>query len=241
MRTLQQRTPLAELPWLNNFLVARGFERTSPGNFSNGRATLRFDGWVLHAVPDDRTKTWRSDLSEATPESIRQLLVPLLASPSFLSHAELEQRRGREVILRENLASIAEIIAAAPETPTGRQLRGFLWSMYNSHHLINLYSAKDDLEGKHLKRMLDVLGGWLDGHISEDALRAALSASGEMDRWDTVNLTGTEETRLLSVINDVETLIKSVSPSQAHVDFAAARRNLVMALDTLKRARKGTQ
>ena len=237
MRTLQQRTPLAELPWLNNFLVARGFERTSPGNFTNGRATLRFEDWVLHAVPDDRTKTWRSDLSEATPESIRQLLVPLLASPSFLSHAELEQRRGREVMLRENLASIAETIAAGPDSPTGRQLRGFLWSMYNGHHLINLYSAKDDIEGEHRKRMMDVLGGWMDGYISEDALRTALTASGEMDRWDAVKLGGTEEARLLTVIHDVETLIKSVSPSQSHVDFAAARRNLVLALDTLKRTR----
>ncbi len=237
MRTLQHRTPLAELPWLNNFLVARGFERTSPGNFTNGRATLRFDGWILHAVPDDRTKTWRSDLSEATSESIRQLLVPLLTSPSFLSHAELEQRRGREVMLREILASIAETIAAAPESPTGRQLRGFLWSMYNGHHLINLYSAKDDLEGEHRKRMLEVLGGWMDGYISEDSLRTALTASGEMDRWDTLKLVGTEEARLLNVIRDVETLIKSVKPSQAHVDFTAARRNLVMAIDTIKRAR----
>ena len=89
--------------------------------------------------------------------------------------------------------------------------------------------------------MLDVLGGWLDGHISEDALRTALTASGEMDRWDTVKLAGTEEARLLAIIHDVETLIKSVSPSQAHVDFAAARRNLVLALDILKRARKDTE
>lgn len=67
------------------FLATRGFQRTAPDTFSNGRAMLRFDRCHLHAVPEDRTKGWLSDLLAAEPETVRQLLTHLLAAPSFQS------------------------------------------------------------------------------------------------------------------------------------------------------------
>ena len=86
------RPPLAEQTWFVDFLQERGFDRCAPATFTNGRATVRVEGSVLFAIPGDGSKQWRSELNEAPPGAIRQLLSVVLAAPSFLSQIDLDHK-----------------------------------------------------------------------------------------------------------------------------------------------------
>src|SRR5471030_242622 len=99
---------LVDQSWLSEFLSAKGFARTSPTSFGNGRATLQFDGHSLVAVPGDGSKSWRSDLKAASSDAIRGLLDAFLAAPAFLSQGELDQRACKQRIAGESLRTITE-------------------------------------------------------------------------------------------------------------------------------------
>jgi hypothetical protein len=169
---------LAEEPWLIKFLIAQGFQRTSGSTFSNGRATLRFDRSQFFAIPGNGSKGWHSDLSDAEPETIRQLLSHLLAAPAFQSQAQLDRRAHHERLLEQSLENIAASILKGPETHSGQQLRRFLWSLYNGHHVLNLWSLKNTLDSQRGGWVSEVFCGWLQGFVSEEALRKALTATG---------------------------------------------------------------
>lgn len=61
--------------------------------------------------------------------------------------------------------------------------------------------------------------GWLQGFVSEDALRQALTAAGEMERWDTMTLTRPQEDRITAVVRELESLLKAVPPGQPHTEL----------------------
>lgn len=44
--------------------------------------------------------------------------------------------------------------------------------------------------------VVEVLTAWMQGHVSEDAHRHALTVSGELDRWDAVTLGAKDRERL---------------------------------------------
>lgn len=120
------RPPLTEQLWLREFLESRGFERTAPASFTNGRATVRLDGNALVAIPGDSTMSWRTELKDAQPESICYLLTNVLAAPSFLSQTELDLRANRQRMAGEALQSLANSIRVNPDTHSGQHLRRFV-------------------------------------------------------------------------------------------------------------------
>ncbi len=232
------RPPLAEQPWFADFLADRGFQRSAPGAFTNGRATVRVDGSVLHAIPGDGSKQWRSELREAPPGAIRQLLTLVLAAPSFLSQSELDQRAARQRTAEEALKNIATSIRESPDTHSGQHLRRFVWSIWNGHHALNLWRMKDVLDSNNRTAVREVFTAWFDGHIGEEALREALIASGEMDRWDTVRLRAPEQRRVADAIDAVTDLINTTPPGAPSRELTRANGLLRQVLDLLQGAKK---
>lgn len=60
----------------------------------------------------------------------------------------MDQRAARERALGQSLANIAASILEGPETHSGQQLRRFLWSLFNGHHVLNLWTLKGVLDSE---------------------------------------------------------------------------------------------
>ena len=230
---------LADQPWFAEFLENRGFRKTAPATFSNGRASVRVDGPTLYAVPgDDGKKVWRTQVKETPPEAIRQLLTVVLSAPSFLSQAELDQRMACQRKAVDALGDIANTIRENPDSPAGQQLRRFVWSIYNQHHGVNLWRMKEELSPQQKGWVVVVMTTWAEGYVSEDAVRSALMDSGEMDRWDEIRLRAPEERRLVDAIDAVSDLLKTTPPGVGSPGLTRADGLLREVVDLLRNVRK---
>lgn len=236
------RQMFAEQPWFQQILRDWGFRPTAAATFTNGRASLRLDGTVLIAIPADGAKVWRSELNQAPPKAVRQILDTILASPSFLSQAELDRRAGRERQAHEALCNLAGTIRENPDTHSGPHLRRFLWSLFNGHHALNLWHLKNVLDGRHNDWVAEVFNAWMEGHVSEGALRTALRDSGELDRWDTGTVCTAEQDRLAEALVAITVLLNSTSPGRSSTHLSRANDLLQEAADQLLQARlSGTE
>ena len=230
---------LADQPWFADFLESRGFRKTAPSAFSNGRASVRVDGATLYAVPgDDGKKVWRTEVKETPPEAIRQLLTVVLSAPSFLSQAELDRRAARQRQAEDALGKIASTIRDNPDCPAGQQLRQFVWSIFNQHHAVGLWWMRDELGPKQNGWVATVTTAWLEGLLPEEAIRSALTDSGEMDRWDTVRLRAPEQRRLVDAIDAVSDILKTTLPGVGSPALTRADGLLREVADLLRSVRK---
>lgn len=209
------RPRLADQPWFSDLLEMHGFRRSATDAFTNGRATLRLTGSVIQAMPGDGSRAWRTDIGEASPETVRQLLATVLAAPAFLAQADLDRRSARQHQAEASLRVLAEAVREQPESPGGMQLRRLLWSMFNQHHVVNLWDLANTLDRRHGEAAGVVLGAFLDGLVSESALRWALNDSGEMARWDTVQPEDTDLTELREAGAVVRRLLRRGPPGEA--------------------------
>jgi hypothetical protein len=232
------RPPLTEQPWLKEFLETRGFERSAPASFTNGRATVRLDGNALVAIPGDGTKAWRTELKDAQPEAICYLLTNVLAAPSFLSQAELNLRATRQRTAEEALQNLATSIRESPDTHSGQHLRRFVWSMFNGNHALNLWRMKDVLDAQQNAQVTEVFTAWMQGFVPEASIRSALFESGEMDRWDTVRLRAPEQKRLVEAFDAVTDLLNSTPPGEPVPHLTRANGLLRQVMDLLRQAGK---
>jgi len=122
------------------------------------------------------------------------------------------------------LTKIALCIRDCPDTGGGVQLRRFLWSLYNQHHLVNLWTLVSRLDGERSALANEVLTAALVGNLKEEDIKRALVAAGEMARWDTVQPSSETQRRLEEAENIVESLVRSLPPCRAHTDLAALLR-----------------
>jgi hypothetical protein len=232
------RPPLTEQPWLKEFLEARGFERTAPASFTNGRAIVRLEGNLLIAVPGDSTKAWRTELKDAHPEAICNLLTHVLAAPSFLSQAELDLRASRQRTAEEALQNLATSIRDNPDSHSGQHLRRFVWSIFNGNHALNLWRMKDVLDPQQNAWVTEVFTAWMRGFVPEASIRRALFDSGEMDRWNTVRLRAPEQKRLIEAFDAVTDLLNSTPPGEPVPHLTRANGLLRQVVDLLRQAGK---
>ena len=82
--------------------------------------------------------------------------------------------------LQQSLIQISQAIRDNPDTGGGVQLRRFLWSLYNMHHLINLWSLVSRLDLMHSQLVLDILAAALVGNLKESDIKVALETSGSI-------------------------------------------------------------
>ena len=122
------------------------------------------------------------------------------------------------------LTKIALCIRDCPDTGGGVQLRRFLWSLYNQHHLVNLWTLVSRLDSERSALVSEVLTAALVGNLKEDDIRRALLVAGEMARWDETQPTSEIQRHLEEAESIVASLVRSLPPSQAHTDLMSLLR-----------------
>lgn len=175
------RPNLADHALIRECLKAHGFEPIGRSRFSNGRATVDFEGTRLVAIPGDGSRTWRSEVGAVPAEALVALLNGFLATPPFLSQREIDRRLERMHAAKIALDRIVEFIREAPDASPSRELRRFLWSLFNGHHLINLWRLRHALDHHQSGWVTEVFTACMNGHVSEEFIRRALADSGEME------------------------------------------------------------
>ena len=122
------------------------------------------------------------------------------------------------------LNQIAQCIRDCPDTGGGVQLRRFLWSLYNQHHLVNLWTLVSRLDGERSALVAEVLTAALVGNLKEDDIKRALVAAGEMTRWDETQPSKQTQQRLEEAENIVASLVRVLPPCRAHTDLVSLLR-----------------
>ena len=122
------------------------------------------------------------------------------------------------------LTKIAQCIRDCPDTGGGVQLRRFLWSLYNQHHLLNLWTLVSRLDSERSALVNEVLRAALVGNLNEDDIKRALLAAGEMVRWDQTQPSTESLRRLGEAENIIERLVGFLPPSRAQTDAVSLLR-----------------
>ena len=94
------------------------------------------------------------------------------------------------------LTKIALCIRDCPDTGGGMQLRRFLWSLYNQHHVLNLWTFVSRLDSERSALASEVLRAALVGNLKEDDIKRALLVAGEMTRWEETQPSSEAQRRL---------------------------------------------
>ena len=230
------REPLADQPWFVDYLASKGFERTSPTTFVRGEASIHVEGSEFHADPGNGDKGWSTDFGDADRSSVKAVLEQILKMRPFLTPVDLAQERIEKQNLERALTGIATTIKDGPDTGSGVQLRRFLWSLYNGHHLVNLWKMTCVLDGTRGGWVSEVCAGAFVGVLKEDDIKRALLVAGEMQRWDEVEPSADHRQRIQEAIEKVEDVLKTLPPGRSHTELDAVRKSLWEAKDGLRRA-----
>jgi hypothetical protein len=232
------RLPLAEQSWFVEFLAAEGFTKSSPTTFVRGAASLQVDGCVVFADPGNGKRGWSTDLGNAGRASVQAMLEQILKMRAFLTKADLAKEQAERLSLERALTGIANTIRDNPGTGGGAQLRRFLWSLYNQHHLVNLWQMTAVMDSTRAAWVAEVCAGAFVGALKEDDIKRALLVAGEMERWDAATPSDGQRALIDEAVGKVDDLLKSVPPSNAHTQLKRAREALWEAQDALKRAKE---
>lgn len=131
---------------------------------------------------------------------------------------------------QQAITEIAFLIRDSPDTSGGVQLRRFLWSLYNMHHLVNLWDLASRVGGELAEPVSEIIRAALAGELHESDVKQGLLQAGEMERWDATAPSGD----VLECVEDAErslsSAVRSIPPCQEHTE-------LVRMLDALARMR----
>ena len=111
----------------------------------------------------------------------------------------LEERKESVSVekLDNALATIADYLKTGWSTGGGRRLRQFVWSLWNGHHLINLYDLSSGLDGRLTDAVIVVFNAAMVDALSEDQKRHMLKESGEFARWEQASAETPEDDEVL--------------------------------------------
>lgn len=232
------RRPLSEQVWFVDFLAAKGFARSSPTTFVRGAASLSVEGTSLFADPGNGERGWSTDFESAEPASVQAMLEQILKMRPFLTEVDLTKERIERNSLERALTGLANTIKDGPDTGSGVQIRRFLWSLYNPHHLVNLWRMTSVLDSTRAAWVVEVCAGAFVGALQEDDIKRALLVAGEIQRWEAVKPTEDQNQRLDEAVGKVEELLRAVPPSNPHTQLKRAREALWEAKEALRRAKE---
>lgn len=145
----------------------------------------------------------------------------------------------RELPLRPNRAparfqqaitEIALLIRDSSDTSGGVQLRRFLWSLYNMHHLVNLWDLASRVGGELAEPVSEIIRAALAGELREEDVKRGLLLAGEMERWDTAVPSGEVFECIEEAERSLISAVRRIPPCQEHTE-------LVRTLGTLSRLR----
>lgn len=230
--------PLADQSWFQEFLAANGFTRSSPTTFVRGPASLHVDGTKFNADPGNGARGWSTDFGDADRASVKSVLEQILKMRPFLTEVDLSKERIERHGLERALTGLANTIKDGPDTGSGVQIRRFLWSLYNPHHLVNLWRMTSVLDSTRAAWVVEVCAGAFVGALQEDDIKRALLVAGEIQRWEAVKPTEDQNQRLDEAVGKVEELLRAVPPSNPHTQLKRAREALWEAKEALRRAKE---
>jgi hypothetical protein len=231
---------LSEQPWFIELLAAKGFTVSSSGIFTRGITRIEVTGTKLRADPGTGEKTWNADFQGADRSTITMMVEQILKMRPFLTEADFAKERAEKERLQKALTGIAVTIMDGADTHSGVQLRRFLWSLYNGHHLVNLWRMTCVLDSRRAAWVSEIFDGAFVGVLKEDDLKQTLLAAGEMQRWDDVQLSDETQQHLEELIDKIEALVRAIPPSRAHTELNGARERLREAQTALRRAKATT-
>jgi hypothetical protein len=241
MQPEMPRQSLAEQPWFIEFLASKGFAKSSPTTFIRGAASLSVDGTALFADPGNGERGWSTDLGGADRATVQAMLEQILKMRPFLTEADHAQEQAARQNLERALTGIANTIRDGPDTGGGVQLRRFLWSLYNQHHLVNLWRMVSVLDSTRSAWVAEVCAGALVGALKEDDIKRALLVAGEIQRWDALRPSGEQAAQIDAAVGKIDELLKAMPPSDSHAQLKRAREALWEAQEALRRAKEPDQ
>ena len=127
---------------------------------------------------------------------------------------------------QEPISRIAELIRENADTSGGVQLRRFLWSLYNMHHMVNLWNLVSRLAGEPADCVTGVLEAAFAGDLTEEEIKKALIASGEMKRWDQSFLDDGIAEHIEEAQRALVTAIRNLPPCHEHTELVRMARKL---------------
>lgn len=131
------------------------------------------------------------------------------------------------------LTRIANGIRENPDTSGGVQLRRFLWSLYNMHHFVNLWTLASRVSGPVTADVAEVMTAALCGGLQEDDIKRALLVAGEMERWDAPGNPDPAEEQLAEVEQILRGLLKSAPPGALHTGVGRLLEDVVRLRDEI--------
>ena len=230
--------PLVDQPWFQDFLAAKGFVRSSPNMFTRGAATLSLDGSKLHADPGNGERGCSTDFGNAGRSSVQLMLEQILRMQPFQTEVDLAKERIERQSLERALTGLANTIKDGPDTGSGVQLRRFLWSLYNQHHMVNLWRLVSVLDSTRSAWVSEICAGALVGALKEEDIKRALLVAGEMQRWDALRPSDGQFTQIEEAVGKVDELLKAMPPSSSHTQLRRASEALREAQEALQRAKE---
>ena len=142
----------------------------------------------------------------------------------------MRQSKPSPISIEQAITEIALLIRDSPDTSGGVQLRRFLWSLYNMHHLVNLWDLASRVGGELAEPVSEIIRAALVGELREADVKQGLVLAGEMERWDAAAPSGD----VLECVEDAErsliSAVRRIPPCQEHTE-------LVRTLGALARVR----
>ena len=139
---------------------------------------------------------------------------------------------------QQAITEIALLIRDSPDTSGGVQLRRFLWSLYNMHHLVNLWDLASRVGGELAEPVSEIIRAALAGELRETDVKQGLILAGEMERWDASAPIGD----VLECVEDVERFliaaVRRIPPSQEHTELVQALGELARLRSDVRAAHK---
>ncbi len=146
----------------------------------------------------------------------------------------MRQPKTCSIRIERAITEIALLIRGSPDTSGGVQLRRFLWSLYNMHHLVNLWDFASRVGGDLAEPIWEIIRAALAGELRESDVKQGLVLAGEMERWDA----SAPSVDVLECLEDAErsliSAVRRIPPCQEHTA-------LVRTLGALARVRSGVR
>ena len=88
------------------------------------------------------------------------------------------------IMQMNSLQRLGQILRDNPDTGTGVQIRALLWSLYNQHHVVNLWTMCSRLNDEPARLAAEVLSAALMGRLTDSQVKQTLIECGDLERWD---------------------------------------------------------
>jgi hypothetical protein len=88
--------------------------------------------------------------------------------------------------LEDAITQIATFLKTSSDTGGGRRLQQFVWSLWNTDHLMNLYDLTSYPVAPLTEAVITVFRAAMVGVLTEDQKRRLLTESGELGRWERI-------------------------------------------------------